>query len=199
MEATKRWWGSPRFRFTKRPFSAEEVVSLRGTLPETYASDIQACAMGEFGTGRASCTRSLDYELSVIAAVSVAPQTTVCIFRVLSEQGSHRQSKRTGRTFICLSRNYCYHFQNPKAISRSMLLVAAAAYPLPSFRHNSASHLSSQRVILSSVAHVQQLHVSALLCPLSVRGRHASCGTSSRRNTPVGSFPTPSVPWIRCR
>lgn len=43
VEATKRWWGSPRFRFTKRPFSAEEVVSLRGTLPETYASDIQAC------------------------------------------------------------------------------------------------------------------------------------------------------------
>eukprot|EP00903_Cladosiphon_okamuranus_P014471 g13424.t1 len=47
VEATKRWWGSPRFRFTKRPFTAEEVVSLRGTLPETYASDIQARKLWE--------------------------------------------------------------------------------------------------------------------------------------------------------
>lgn len=41
VEATARWWSSPRFRDTKRPFSAEEVVCLRGTLPETYASNIQ--------------------------------------------------------------------------------------------------------------------------------------------------------------
>ncbi|CAM9390541.1 unnamed protein product, partial [Ectocarpus sp. 8 AP-2014] len=47
VEATKRWWGSPRFRYTKRPFSAEEVVSLRGTLPETYPSDIQARKLWE--------------------------------------------------------------------------------------------------------------------------------------------------------
>ncbi|CAN0131923.1 unnamed protein product [Pylaiella littoralis] len=47
VEATKRWWGSPRFRFTSRPFSAEDVVSLRGTLPETYASDIQARKLWE--------------------------------------------------------------------------------------------------------------------------------------------------------
>ncbi|CAM9623787.1 unnamed protein product [Ectocarpus sp. 4 AP-2014] len=47
VEATKRWWGSPRFRYTKRPYSAEEVVSLRGTLPETYPSDIQARKLWE--------------------------------------------------------------------------------------------------------------------------------------------------------
>ncbi|CAM9540038.1 unnamed protein product [Ectocarpus sp. 6 AP-2014] len=47
VEATKRWWGSPRFRYTKRPFSAEEVVSLRGTLPEIYPSDIQARKLWE--------------------------------------------------------------------------------------------------------------------------------------------------------
>ena len=41
VEETKRWWSSPRFRYTARPFSVQEVVSLRGTLPETYPSNIQ--------------------------------------------------------------------------------------------------------------------------------------------------------------
>ncbi|GBG70991.1 hypothetical protein CBR_g8290 [Chara braunii] len=39
----KAWWGSERFRLTKRPYSAEQVVRLRGTLPVgTYASNFQA-------------------------------------------------------------------------------------------------------------------------------------------------------------
>eukprot|EP00904_Undaria_pinnatifida_P004702 jgi/Undpi1/14232/HiC_scaffold_9.g03881.m1 len=42
VESTKRWWSSPRFRYTARPFSAQDVVSLRGTIPETYASNTQA-------------------------------------------------------------------------------------------------------------------------------------------------------------
>lgn len=41
VEATKRWWSSPRFRYTARPFSVQEVVSLRGTMPETHPSNIQ--------------------------------------------------------------------------------------------------------------------------------------------------------------
>ncbi|CAM9310521.1 unnamed protein product, partial [Sphacelaria rigidula] len=47
VERMKQWWTSPRFRHTLRPFSAEEVVSLRGTIPETYASNIQARKLWE--------------------------------------------------------------------------------------------------------------------------------------------------------
>lgn len=42
VEAVKRWWQSERFRHAKRPYSAESVVSKRGTLPVQYPSDVQA-------------------------------------------------------------------------------------------------------------------------------------------------------------
>ena len=38
----KQWWKKDRFRLVTRPYSAEEVVSKRGTIVETYQSDIQA-------------------------------------------------------------------------------------------------------------------------------------------------------------
>ncbi|XP_058734868.1 isocitrate lyase 2-like [Vicia villosa] len=33
------WWNSERFKLTKRPYSAKDVVSLRGNLRQTYASN----------------------------------------------------------------------------------------------------------------------------------------------------------------
>ncbi|CAO1634264.1 unnamed protein product [Sympodiomycopsis kandeliae] len=42
VEAVKQWWKNPRFAKTKRPYSAEDVVSKRGTIPVTYPSGIQA-------------------------------------------------------------------------------------------------------------------------------------------------------------
>lgn len=38
----KKWWGSDRFRLVKRPYTAEDVVSKRGTLNQSFASDAQA-------------------------------------------------------------------------------------------------------------------------------------------------------------
>eukprot|EP00953_Heterococcus_sp_UTEX-ZZ885_P002981 2141-Heterococcus_DN1.PRE.1 len=38
----RQWWSNPRFRDTKRPYTAEEAVSMRGTLPETFASNEMA-------------------------------------------------------------------------------------------------------------------------------------------------------------
>ncbi|KAJ3412053.1 hypothetical protein HDV05_001333 [Chytridiales sp. JEL 0842] len=38
----KNWWTSPRFAKVTRPYSAEDVVSKRGTLRQAYASDVQA-------------------------------------------------------------------------------------------------------------------------------------------------------------
>lgn len=38
----KRWWSSDRFRYTKRPYTAEDVVSKRGTLQLQYPSNDQA-------------------------------------------------------------------------------------------------------------------------------------------------------------
>ncbi len=42
VEAVKQWWKNPRFAQTTRPYTAEQVVSKRGTLKQTYPSNIQA-------------------------------------------------------------------------------------------------------------------------------------------------------------
>lgn len=38
----ERWWQSERFSLTKRPYSAQEVVRLRESLPKSYTSGLQA-------------------------------------------------------------------------------------------------------------------------------------------------------------
>lgn len=38
----KKWWSEPRWRYTKRPFTAEQIVSKRGNLKIQYPSDVQA-------------------------------------------------------------------------------------------------------------------------------------------------------------
>lgn len=38
----KAWWSDSRWRHTKRPFTAEQIVSKRGYLPVNYPSNAQA-------------------------------------------------------------------------------------------------------------------------------------------------------------
>jgi len=40
--AVKKWWSNPRWRHTKRPFTAEQVVAKRGNLRIQYPSNEQA-------------------------------------------------------------------------------------------------------------------------------------------------------------
>jgi isocitrate lyase len=42
VQAVKDWWASPRYRGIKRPYSAEDVVSKRGALQQTYPSSLMA-------------------------------------------------------------------------------------------------------------------------------------------------------------
>ena len=42
VQAVKKWWSSPRYKGIKRPYSAEDVVSKRGTLPQSYPSSLMA-------------------------------------------------------------------------------------------------------------------------------------------------------------
>lgn len=55
------WWRDARWRFTRRPFTAEQIVNKRGSLAVEYASDVQAKKLwgileGRFETGDASYT-----------------------------------------------------------------------------------------------------------------------------------------------
>lgn len=42
VEAVKRWWQDPRWRYTKRPFTAEQIVAKRGNLKIEYPSNTQS-------------------------------------------------------------------------------------------------------------------------------------------------------------
>ena len=42
VEDVKQWWASPRYEGIRRPYSAEDVVSKRGTLQQTYPSSLMA-------------------------------------------------------------------------------------------------------------------------------------------------------------
>ena len=42
VEDVKQWWVSPRYEGIRRPYSAEDVVSKRGTLQQTYPSSLMA-------------------------------------------------------------------------------------------------------------------------------------------------------------
>lgn len=42
VEQVKAWWSGPRWRHTRRPFTAEQIVSKRGHLQVDYPSNAQA-------------------------------------------------------------------------------------------------------------------------------------------------------------
>ncbi|KAK0708740.1 isocitrate lyase [Apiosordaria backusii] len=48
----KKWWSEPRWRYTKRPFTAEQIVNKRGNLQIEYASNAQAKKLWKILEGR---------------------------------------------------------------------------------------------------------------------------------------------------
>lgn len=59
--AVKQWWLDSRWRYTKRPFTAEQIVAKRGNLKIAYPSNVQAKKLwnileGRFKNGEASYT-----------------------------------------------------------------------------------------------------------------------------------------------
>lgn len=42
VEAVRQWWNDPRWRYTRRPFTAEQIVSKRGSLQIQYPSNAQS-------------------------------------------------------------------------------------------------------------------------------------------------------------
>lgn len=50
--AVKKWWSDPRWRQTKRPFTAEQIVAKRGTLKIEYASNAMSKKLWTILEGR---------------------------------------------------------------------------------------------------------------------------------------------------
>lgn len=52
VEAVKKWWSDSRWRHTKRPFTAEQIVSKRGHLKVEYPSNVQSKKLWNILEGR---------------------------------------------------------------------------------------------------------------------------------------------------
>jgi isocitrate lyase len=57
VEAVKKWWSDSRWRFTRRPFTAEQIVSKRGHLKIEYPSNTQAKKLWRVLEGRFAVRR----------------------------------------------------------------------------------------------------------------------------------------------
>ena len=48
----RKWWSDPRWRYTRRPFTAEQIVSKRGYLKIEYPSNAQSKKLWNILEGR---------------------------------------------------------------------------------------------------------------------------------------------------
>ncbi len=52
VEAVKQWWTDSRWRYTKRPFTAEQIVQKRGNIKIEYPSNVQSKKLWKIMEGR---------------------------------------------------------------------------------------------------------------------------------------------------
>ena len=57
VEQVKKWWSDSRWRYTKRAFTAEQIVSKRGNLKIDYPSSAQAKKLWSILEGRFQVSR----------------------------------------------------------------------------------------------------------------------------------------------
>lgn len=56
VKAVKQWWSDSRWRYTKRPFTAEQIVAKRGNLKIQYPSNDQSKKLWQIFEGRYKVT-----------------------------------------------------------------------------------------------------------------------------------------------
>ena len=60
VKAVKQWWTDSRWRHTKRPFTAEQIVAKRGNLKIEYPSNAMSKKLWNIVEGRFKVGVSLD-------------------------------------------------------------------------------------------------------------------------------------------
>ena len=57
--AVEKWWSDSRWRYTKRPFTARQIVAKRGNLKIDYPSNVQSKKLWKILEGRFKVSASL--------------------------------------------------------------------------------------------------------------------------------------------
>lgn len=78
VEAVKKWWSDSRWRYTKRPFTAEQIVSKRGHLQVEYPSNAQSKKLWKILEGRFQVCK-LYYKKAVLNILTNLPRRTVML------------------------------------------------------------------------------------------------------------------------
>jgi isocitrate lyase len=52
VQEVKKWWSDSRWRYTRRPFTAEQIVQKRGSLKITYPGNEQSKKLWNIVEGR---------------------------------------------------------------------------------------------------------------------------------------------------
>ena len=74
------WWSSPRYKGIKRPYSAEDVVSKRGTLQQVYPSSLMARKLFNLFEERAAKGEPVHTSASVCQSIVGGPKKlTSCL------------------------------------------------------------------------------------------------------------------------
>lgn len=68
------WWASPRYKGIKRPYSAQDVVSKRGTLQQVYPSSLMARKLFNLFEERAAKGEPVHTSTSVILQLAMRSQ-----------------------------------------------------------------------------------------------------------------------------
>lgn len=77
VKAVKQWWTDSRWRYTKRPFTAEQIVAKRGNLKIQYPSNVQSKKLWNILEGRFKvCARM---STNAVSAVLTSPNRTVML------------------------------------------------------------------------------------------------------------------------
>lgn len=72
VQQVKDWWATPRYEGIKRPYSAEDVVSKRGTLPQTYPSSLMARKLFNLFEERAAKGEPVHTSMLATQCISIA-------------------------------------------------------------------------------------------------------------------------------
>ena len=63
--AVKKWWSDSRWRYTKRPFTAEQIVAKMGNLKIDYPSNVQSKKLWKILEGRFKVCFALSGDLEI--------------------------------------------------------------------------------------------------------------------------------------
>jgi hypothetical protein len=90
VDEVKRWWTEPRWRHTKRPFTAEQIVNKRGNLKIEYPSNAQSKKLWNILEKRFQvCTESASMSPEAMANAPRTDQRCQLHVRLLGAHGRY--------------------------------------------------------------------------------------------------------------